>query len=275
MLLKGIPLLGLLSLSLLWPLAQEKDKAKEIGNPLGKDKVAIAAGRQQFEPTCGRCHGTTGKGGRGPKLADMARIRSMPDKPMFDVIKEGIKGTQMPPFPLPDTQIWQLVSFIRSLNATAIDQDVPGDKAAGETFFFGKGQCSKCHMMRGRGGLLGPDLSNLGASRSAEKIEESIKEPSAFIETGFSGVSVVTRDGCRVSGVAKNNSNYSIQILDAEGNYYLFLKSELKELIQHKKSLMPARALSERELQDLLAFLSRQTTDSPPQPSQRPEHGKE
>jgi cytochrome c oxidase cbb3-type subunit III len=194
---------------------------------------------------------------------------------MFDVIKDGIKGTQMPAFPLPEVQIWKLVSFVRSLNASAIYQEVPGDATAGEALFYGSGKCSGCHMIRGRGGPIGPDLSNIGANRSVEKIERAISDPSALIEPGFTAVSAVTLDGRRISGVAKNNSNYSIQIMDNEGNFHLFLKTELKELTHHKKSLMPTPALSETEMQNVLAFLSRQSMEAPAEASKKFEHGKE
>jgi cytochrome c oxidase cbb3-type subunit 3 len=276
MILREIVPAGLLSVVfVLCPLAQEKDKIPEITNPFAKDKAAISAGREQYEAACGSCHGATGKGGRGPRLAGVARARNMPDKKMFDTIKEGVKGTPMPPFSLPDIQIWQLVSFIRNLNATAIDQEVPGESAAGEALFFGSGKCSACHMIRGRGGLLGPDLSNLASSRSVEAIQESLTAPSALIEPGFAGVSVVTADGRRVSGILKNESNYSMQILDAEGNFHLFLKKELKELVRRKKSWMPPPSLSERELQDLLAFLCRQSIDPPAQEAKKIMHGKQ
>src|SRR5206468_807913 len=81
----------------------------ENTNPFAKDKAAISAGREEYEAACGSCHGATGKGGRGPRLAGVARARNMPDKKMFDTIKEGVKGTPMPPFSLPDIQIWQLL----------------------------------------------------------------------------------------------------------------------------------------------------------------------
>jgi len=261
----------------LWLFAQDKDKPekKEVKNPLGRDRSAVAAGREQYEAACAGCHGTTGKGGRGPRLAEVDRVRDMPDKQVFDAIKDGIKGTQMPAFPLPELQIWQLVSFVRSLNASAIYQEVPGDATAGEALFFGSGTCSGCHMIRGRGGPIGPDLSNIGANRSIEKIERAIKDPNALIEPGFTAVSAVTLDGRRISGVAKNNSNYSIQIMDNEGNFHFLLKKELKELTHYKKSLMPTPTLSETEMQNLLAFLSRQSTEAPADASKKFEHGKE
>lgn len=256
-------------------VAQEKPPEKKITNPFGKDKAAAEAGRVQFNSGCAVCHGPTGQGGRGSRLADIERVQKMPDARMFEVIREGVAGTQMPPSSLLDSQIWQMVSFIRSLNLSAVEQDVPGDAAAGERLFFSGGQCSGCHMIRGRGGLMGPDLSNAGARRSVDKLRKSIETPSAFIEPGYARVEAVTHDGRRISGAAKNHSNYSIQILDALDKFHFLLKKDLKSLTHYKSSLMPVSSLSESEKQNLLAFLSRQSLETPAERARRIEHGKE
>src|SRR5262245_45282478 len=173
-------------------IAQDKPPEKKVTNPLAKNKAAVDAGRDQFNSGCAVCHGPTGQGGRGSRLADIERVQKMADARMFEVIKEGVAGTQMPPSSLSDNQIWQLVSFIRSLNLSAVEQDVPGNSSAGELQFFASGQCSGCHMIRGRGGLIGPDLSNVGARRSADKLRKSIEAPDAFIEPGYAKVEAVT-----------------------------------------------------------------------------------
>lgn len=255
--------------------AQDKPPEKKITNPFGKDKAAAEAGRAQFNSGCAVCHGPTGQGGRGSRLSDIERVQKMADARMFEVIREGVAGTQMPPSSLSDNQIWQMVSFIRSLNLSAVEQDVPGDSSAGETLFFASGQCSGCHMIRGRGGLIGPDLSNVGARRSADKLRKSIETPDAFVEPGYAKVEVVTHAGQRISGVAKNNSNYSIQVLDAQGKFHFLLKKDLKSLTHYKRSLMPTPSLSEADKQNLLAYLSRQSLETPAERARRIEHGKE
>ena len=256
-------------------VAQDKPPEKKITNPFAKDKAAVDAGRVQFNSGCAVCHGPTGQGGRGSRLADMERVQKMADGTMFEVIKEGVAGTQMPPSSLSDSQIWQLVSFIRSLNLSAVEQDVPGDSLAGESLFFASGQCSGCHMIRGRGGLIGPDLSDVGARRSADKLRKSIEAPDAFIEPGYAKVEAVTLDGRRIAGAAKNNSNHSIQIMDAQGKFHFLLKRDLKSLTHFKGSLMPTPSLSDSEKQNLLAFLSRQSLETPAERARRIEHGKE
>ena len=265
-------LTALLGVSL---FAQDKPPEKKITNPFGKDKAAAEAGRVQFNSGCAVCHGPTGQGGRGSRLADIERVQKMADARMFEVIKEGVAGTQMPPSSLSDSQIWQMVSFIRSLNLSAVEQDVPGDSSAGESLFFATGQCAGCHMIRGRGGLIGPDLSNVGARRSADKLRTSIEAPDALVEPGYAKVEVVTHGGQRISGVAKNNSNYSIQILDAQGKFHFLLKKDLKSLTHYKRSLMPTPSLSATDKQNLLAFLSRQSLETPAERARRVEHGKE
>jgi len=266
---------GLFFFSVQGLLGQGKESDPEARNPLGLERAAVTAGGESFQAGCGACHGSKGLGGRGPKLADNLRVRDKSDKKIFDIIKLGVPGSVMPPSALEDTQLWQLVSFVRSLNASAIEQNVPGDATVGESLFFGVKKCSQCHMIRGRGGLIGPDLSTIGASRSVEKIAEAIKDPNSVIEAGFSAVTVVTHDGRRISGVAKNNSNFSIQILDPTGTFHLLLKKDLVEVIYHRNSLMPVANLSEAELQDLLAFLSRQTLGVPAEKVKKIEHGKE
>ena len=86
---------------------------------------------------------------------------------------------------LPDDQIWELAAFVRSLNAPASAVPVQGDAAAGEAIFFGKEGCSGCHAIMGRGGNLGPDLSNIGATRRLGEIREAILNPKAEATPGI------------------------------------------------------------------------------------------
>ena len=122
---------------------------------------------------------------------------------------------------------------------------------------------------------MGPDLSNVGARRSADKLRKSIEAPDDFIEPGYAKVDAVTLDGRRITGAAKNNSNHSIQILDAQGKFHFLLKRDLKSLTHYKRSLMPTPSLSDTEKQNLLAFLSRQSLETPAERARRIEHGKE
>jgi mono/diheme cytochrome c family protein len=101
----------------------------------------------QFAQLCVACHGEAATGTeRGPALVDNRSLRSRSEKQIHDAIQNGRPG--MPAFALPEEQLQSLARWVRSLNASAYDLGTPGDTAAGERFFFGKGR-RPCHMVRG------------------------------------------------------------------------------------------------------------------------------
>ena len=231
-------------------------EATYVGNP-----EAIKAGGQLYLTVCSGCHGPSGEGGRGPSLVRGNRVRKVSNVKLFAAIQKGVPGTDMPPFPFPDEPIWQLVAFTRSLVASAYETDVPGDPAAGETVFFGKGECSRCHMIRGTGGFLGPDLTVAGVSNTIAQLREAFLDPNRRTTGGYRSVNAEMATGEKISGVARNNSNYSIQIIDKDGQLHLLTKQNLHSIEFPRKSWMPDDyddRLSEEEVQNVLAFLSRQ-----------------
>ncbi len=230
-------------------------------NPLGNGPDIVSAGRSVYNQTCTECHGQDGRQGeRAPALAGNRRFFRLSDEAIFDTIKKGIPGTPMPALGLPDNDIWRIVAFIQNLRSTASDRDVPGDVEAGESIFQGKGHCEQCHMIRGQGGTVGPDLSSIGAQVTLQHLRESLTQDQP-IPAGYRPVRVVTKSGEVVEGVAKNEDEFSIQILDMHNKLHLFDKSELREVVHAKKSLMPHnldKQLTPGEFQNLLAMLSRQ-----------------
>ncbi|MGH9618333.1 MAG: PQQ-dependent dehydrogenase, methanol/ethanol family [Bryobacteraceae bacterium] len=246
-------------------MAQSSRTGAQVKNPLAGQLAAAKAGKHSFGERCAACHGANAEGGRGPSLISNRDIKRMSDGRLFNTIRNGIPGTGMPPNPMPTKQTWEVVSFIRSLNAPAYKTPVEGDAEKGGAVFFGNAGCSTCHMIRGRGGFIGPDLTNVGVSNTVAQIRESILHPNKRIAKGFAAVTVVLKNGTQIHGVAKNNSNYSIQILDAQGRLHLLNKSDLKQATFARKSLMPdtyAKTLSRQDLQNLVAFLSGQTIRS-------------
>ena len=218
---------------------------------------AVEAGKAQFADACSPCHGTNGEGGRGPSLVDGREVRRADDDQLFKSIQQGLPGADMPPFPFPDEQVWNLVAFVRSLSAPAVDSKVDGDVAAGEALFFGAGGCVECHRIRGRGGLLGPDLSVIGSSRRIDQIREALRDPNARIAPGFEAA---TLDG-NVRAVVKNHTNFSAQVFDSSGRLHLLRGDELERLRFETESWMPRDAATRLEddmVRDLVAFLSRQ-----------------
>jgi len=109
-----------------------------------------------YSQRCAACHGDDATGtDRGPALARSRHLRPRSVGEIYDIIQKGTPAG-MPPFQLPEDQLQALAAFVRSMNASAFDAPPQGDIAAGERFFFGKGQCASCHTALGRGKSLGP-----------------------------------------------------------------------------------------------------------------------
>jgi putative heme-binding domain-containing protein len=231
-------------------------------NPREMNPVTIAAGQKLFAATCSGCHGAHAEGGRGPNLADGTLIRRKDAQHLFGSIQKGVPGTDMPPFNLPDAQIWQLLTYIYSLSTPAAESRVPGDAETGKAIFFGRGNCSSCHMILGRGGFLGPDLSNAGMAHSWNQLKQALLDPTSRSTTGYQGITVVPTSGPPITGIVKYNTNYSVAVQDAGGNLHLLPMHEVRKLIFRKGSLMPddyPRRLTPAEIDDVVAFLSRQS----------------
>jgi PQQ-dependent dehydrogenase (methanol/ethanol family) len=222
------------------------------------DPKTLEAGRQHFDLRCAACHGADGKGGeRGPDIISTESARRRSADELGELIRKGIPTAGMPAFQLPERELQELIAFIRYLSAPAIESAAPGDIDAGAAFFFGKGNCSSCHMVNGRGGLLGPDLSELGIERTLPEIEQSFRNPGARLTPGFKLVSVRLQDGQRIRGFAKNESNYDLQLQSLDGKLRLLRREEIAELIRETASLMPEVKATQEEMRDLLAYLSR------------------
>jgi cytochrome c oxidase cbb3-type subunit 3 len=252
-----------------WPgqAAQEKP----VANPGGVNPANIREGASLFRANCSPCHGLNAKGGgRGPDLTWGRWTHGSSDADIFRTISQGVPGTQMPANSFEESEIWAIISYLRSLVPHEHAQPT-GDPARGERLFYGAAACTTCHMVKGRGGLLGPDLTRVGASRSTSYLIESIREPDKELSDGmldpnnhygsplvYDTVTVVMKNGQKVTGIAKNEDTFSVQLLDTSQNLRLFLKSDVNEVVHERKSLMPSypeQIISNVELQDLLAYL--------------------
>src|SRR6185436_11853389 len=110
----------------------------------------------------------------------------------------------------PDRELDSLTRFIRSLDAPD-NAATAGDAAAGERFFFGKGQCGTCHMVRGRGAANGPDLSNVARQLKSSDLSQSLDDPSARIADGWGVVNARLRDGRVLRGYARSQGMHDLQ----------------------------------------------------------------
>ena len=216
-----------------------------------------AATQANYARLCAGCHGADARGSQqGPGLAGNAGVRRRSAQSLRNVILKGIPSAGMPAFALPDAEVDALVALMRSLNASAADTTVPGDRAAGRAFFFGAGQCSSCHMVSGAGAPVGPDLSNVAHVLTVDQIRQALLEPSAQITSGYALVTLRMRDGSTLRGFARNRTRFDIQLQDLKGVFHPVPLERVAAVEEQKQSLMPPVKSSGRELQDLIAYLS-------------------
>jgi putative heme-binding domain-containing protein len=232
-------------------------------NPRDADPAAIQAGGALFRERCADCHGADAKGVRGPDLTRLWTTEGS-DQRVFQTIRSGVPGSIMPSSPAPDDELWAIVAYLHNIS-TAKPEESSGSVANGEQIFGAS--CAGCHQIKGRGGRLGPDLSRIAASQSNLVLTRAIRDASASFTTGYEPVTLVTRDGQQIRGTRKGEDAFSIQIMDAHERLQGYLKASLREVIRDKQSLMPdfgPDRLSDRELNDLLAFLGTLRASGPP-----------
>src|SRR6185295_17226738 len=184
------------------------------------------------------CHGVGGRGGmRGPDLTTGSWNHGGADADLVRTITDGVPGTAMPPNNLKTDEIWQLVSYLRTVQQPPAA--ATGDQARGETLFFGTARCSTCHIVNGRGGRLGPELSTVGSSRSRAYLVESIRQPAkqltqnrAFGGDGlkYDTVTVVTADGRTIVGVPMNEDTFTLQLMDQSERIHSVDKKTAKSI---------------------------------------------
>jgi alcohol dehydrogenase (cytochrome c) len=237
----------------------------------------FAAGQSAFAIRCAGCHGTAGRGGEiGPNITDTDADTLIP-RPLADIIVHGNSDAGMPAFALSRTELASLVTYITALRAPAAAHPPAGNVLAGERFYFGAGGCTACHMIRGSGGMTGPDLSNIGRERRLERISQALLHPGSAPRRGYRGVSVRLRDGGTLRGLVKNESNFDLQLQDENGTMHYLSRNDVADEQYDSASLMPPVAQESGTLRDLIAFLSRLTSDgAPPQmwtpPAPSPPH---
>ena len=224
----------------------------------------LQRGKKEYQTRCAGCHGDDGTGGgRGPGIVGIdSRFKTQ--EAIRGVIRGGLPDRGMPAFALSDDELDSIAAYVVTLKTPAAEatpaRDAPaGDAAAGARFFAGKGNCTSCHMVRGRGGILGPELSNIGRDRTLAQIEQALRNPGTRASS-YPAVTVRLRDGQTIRGIAKNESSFDLQLLGTDGKLHLLLKDQLADIVR-EKSLMPRVQATPGEMRDLLAYLARLVSD--------------
>jgi cytochrome c oxidase cbb3-type subunit 3 len=151
-----------------------------------------------------------------------------------------------------------VVLYVRSLQGRGEAGRLPGNPEAGKGLFFGKAGCAECHMVAGAGGFIGSDLSNYAATESAQEIRDAILHPEAKADPAKKAVLVTTMSGEQLTGIARNEDNFSLQLQTLDGSFHLFTKTDLKSVEHQDRSLMASdygSRLSRVELNDIVSYM--------------------
>jgi cytochrome c oxidase cbb3-type subunit 3 len=229
-------------------------------NPMTGDRKAIEQGKHLYRGRCAVCHGLDARGYRANDLTSSPRTLTSTDAELYRLISRGIPGTEMPAANMHDDEIWMIVAYVRTLADPSSGKEWPGNARRGEQLFWSaaKGNCGLCHMVGARGGRLGPNLTRIGMARSRAALVREIRRPSEYIPLGYETVTVTTLDGTRITGVRKNEDTFSVQVMNAGGDIFSFIKREVREVIEDPTSLMPeygTERLTDTELDDVIRYL--------------------
>jgi len=221
------------------------------------EQTDIEYGARLYSMHCIACHGDNGdlmpqinlRGGQFPN--------SPSDRDLGDNIRNGLPDTPMIPTEYTDSEITALVAYVRNIGTVDPNSIDLGDAVRGQALFEGKGDCGSCHRVFGRGPRAAPDLSNIGAIRTAAQLERSLLGVEGGLIPINRPVRLVLNDGTVINGRRLNEDRYSVQLVDSRERLLSFDKDELREFTVLSTSAMPAygETLTDEERADLLAYL--------------------
>ena len=234
-----------------------------------QSKADIDGGKLLFQGMCATCHGEGGTGADAPPLNRPKLLHAPTETALISILQNGIPNTAMPRIRrFTEGEERQLVAYIRSLGKTAAVR-IPGDAKKGADSYRSLG-CASCHIVKGQGGNLGPDLTDIGFMRGPAYLRQAIVDPGAALPKGvlqipsrgyaeYLPLRIVTRQGGEVRGIRVNEDAFTIQVRDQAGRFHSLRKTDL-ELLEKQtgKSLMPSFSarLTPPELTDLVAYLA-------------------
>jgi cytochrome c oxidase cbb3-type subunit 3 len=218
------------------------------------------SGQAVFAANCSACHGSDGRGGeRAPNIATRREVVSRADADLIRAVQNGVPGTAMPAFGyMGAPKINAVIQYLRSLQGIGVAVKVPGDPDLGENLFYGKAECSKCHMVNGRGGFLSSDLSGYGFGRSVEGVRSAILNPDRSMDRRSEAITVVAEDQHRFTGLIRNEDNFSLILQTEDGSFHTYSKEKIIRVEYSGHSLMPndyEDKLSSKEIDDLVSYL--------------------
>jgi putative heme-binding domain-containing protein len=213
-------------------------------------------GERAFKSSCANCHGPDGDVIAGIDLGRGRFRRPMTDGDLVRIIRTGIPNTAMPASPMTAEQAQKIVAYLRSRAAAPRGSVAAGDPQRGQAV-FGRAGCASCHRVAGSGSRVGPDLTDIGARRSAIELERALVDPGAEVAPANRTYRVVLADGTAVTGRLLGHDSFSVQLLDTNERLRSFMKSDLREMGFAASPMPSYRAtLMPQEIADVVSYLT-------------------
>ncbi len=229
----------------------------------GEASSGNTLGQTVFQTRCAACHGLDGRGGEHAPSIVQDQVKSLTDEELAGIVHNGIPGKGMPEFSsLGSAAIKSVVAYLRELQGAVAPEAVTGDATRGKDLFFGKAECSTCHVVQGVGKFVADDLSDYGRNHQPSEIRRAILDPGKAGDSPPEQVTATTRSGAELSGVIRNEDNFSVQLQDPQGDFYLILKSDTVRVSRTPVPMMPSdysKRLTHEEIDDLVSFIARQS----------------
>jgi cytochrome c oxidase cbb3-type subunit III len=204
-----------------------------------------------------------GGGGTGANLR-RPKLRQAPDDVSLSrVISNGIPGTGMPSvWSMSDDEVRDVIAYVRTLGRVA-PEPLPGDPDKGRVIYQ-KAECGNCHIVGGKGGNLGPELTDIGDRRGVLFLRSAMLHPGkdrALTAEGFATflpLLAVTKDGRVLTGFRVNEDSFTLQLRDTANRLHSLQKNELEAVRKLDVSLMPSydKTLSQADIDDVVSYLA-------------------
>jgi cytochrome c oxidase cbb3-type subunit 3 len=219
--------------------------------------IDIENGALLYGANCAQCHGAGGDGMPGVELKTGTFKRAATDQDLARLLTTGIPGTAMPATNLTPGEADALVAYLRTMRDFNSPKVMVGNAVAGRALYEGKGTCSSCHRVDGKGSRVAPDLSEVGATRGADFLWRKLQDPTATMRPLDRPVHIVLKNGKTIEGRRLNEDTYSLQVMDSQERLLSIMKSDVKDFTISRISPMPSYKdkLAPQELADLVSYL--------------------
>jgi putative heme-binding domain-containing protein len=204
-----------------------------------------------------------GGGGTGANLRRPKLQRASDDGSLFDLIRSGIPATGMPyTWAMTDNEVRDVIAYVRSLGRIP-PEPLPGDPDKGQ-LTYRQAECGNCHIVAGKGGSLGPELSDIGSRRGVEFLRGAMLHPGKdriLTSEGYATyvpVLAAIKDGRVLTGMRVNEDTFTIQLRDTNNRLYSLQKSDLEALYKLDGSVMPTyeKMLSRSDIDNVVSYLA-------------------